>query len=243
MDRKPEEDIRWDEIGETFGLLAAMCRAAGTLFARSPDTSTILSLRNLDGEDSLALAREDPGWAEGLRLLAGYCRQTDVEKAVLDATGDHSTLFVGPTHVLAPPWSSIYLNEGRLFGAATAQVSETYRRFGLQVPNRGQEPEDHIAFELEFVAEMDRRVQRSLERGDVRTAGADLAALDDFLVGHLQVWLGHLLGLVEEKAETAFYGGLAKMTRSLVAMEAQRVAELSTLLDDAPPAAGLGEGL
>lgn len=243
MDRTPEENIPWDEIGETLGLLAAMCRVVGALFARSPDTDTIVSLRDVDAEDNLALNPEDPEWAEGLRLLGGYCCQADLERARLGATGDHSNLFVGPTHVLAPPWSSIYLNERTLFGAATAQVGETYRRFGLQVPNRGQEPEDHIAFELEFVAEMDRRVQSALEREDPVTACEDLAALDDFLVGHVQVWLGRFLSLVEEQAETAFYRGLAKITRSLVAMEAQHVSELRTLLGAAPRAPCSGQGL
>jgi len=65
---------------------------------------------------------------------------------------EFNRLFVGPAAVPAPPYASAYQEEPALMGAPTLEVRAAYRRLGLEVPDQGSTPDDHIAFELDAVA-------------------------------------------------------------------------------------------
>lgn len=53
----------------------------------------------------------------GLLGMVRFC-SSGSEEVVLHAAGvEFHKLFVGPHHVLCPPWGSVYLDGGRLFGA------------------------------------------------------------------------------------------------------------------------------
>ena len=63
-----------------------------------------------------------------------------------------NSLFVGPGKLLAPPYESAYLNENRvLMQQETLSVRKFYEQAGLELICKNHEPDDHIAFELEFV--------------------------------------------------------------------------------------------
>lgn len=58
-------------------------------------------------------------------------------------------LFVGPDHVPAPPYASVYLEEEPLLmGKSTLEVRDLFRSLKLAVPEGG-EPDDFLAYELE----------------------------------------------------------------------------------------------
>lgn len=227
-------DNTMEDATQTFAALAVICDSMARLFAAPPDKAMVEVLREIDSEDTLCLNSEDPDWGAGLHLVAGYCKREGIEQCVLDATGDHSRLFVGPTHVLAPPWSSVYLDDGRLSGPTAQRVAQLFRQHGLQVPKPGQEPADHISYELEFVGELSRRIQASIQAGDCEAARGTAKTLREFCDDSLLPWLEPFLGRVEEHAETDYYRGLAKITRSLVALELGFVVHLSEWLYSTP---------
>ena len=59
-------------------------------------------------------------------------------------------LFVGPAAVVAPPYASVYLDaEPELMGQSTLHMRNLLYELCLCVPREGQDPEDHLACELE----------------------------------------------------------------------------------------------
>ena len=219
-----------EEIGETFGALAMIYNVISRLFADPLDESMLAGLQTIDSEENVLLSPEDPDWMEGLRLIAGYCRGDQPKQRIVEATGDHSQLFVGPCHLLAPPWASVYLDRGMMYGPSTLQVADTYRRFGLTVPKPGTEPDDHIVFEMGFVAELNQKLQTAIEAGDDASATETTGALHRFVGDHMSVWLVPFLRRIEEHAETDFYRRLAKITRAVTSLEERFAGQLSAEL-------------
>jgi len=65
---------------------------------------------------------------------------------------EYARLFVGPFHVEAPPYGSVYLEtNGRLMGESTIAVKKFYQKYGLELDQDFSELPDHISAELEFV--------------------------------------------------------------------------------------------
>ena len=226
-------DNPWIDVGETFAALAAVSALLSRLFASPPDADMFRTLQDLDSEESLLLNEENADWKEGLGLLASFCRGTNAKQRLIDVKGDHSALFVGPGHVMAPPWGSVHLDIGFLHGPSSQKVIAAYRAAGLEPPKPDQEPPDHIAIELDFIAELDKRIAEAAAKADTGAVSQNLESLRGFLNDYVVPWMDKFLKLIEEHAETDFYRGLAKISRAAIEMQQvfadQLVAELKTL--------------
>ncbi len=103
---------------------------------------------------------------------------------------EFTRLFIGPRHVPAPPYESVYRSPARaLMQEITLAVRQKYRTAGLLVRNFNREPDDHIGLELEFMYFLNRQAAAAL--GRQQTAGL-LAAIDwqqQFLAEHLSQWV------------------------------------------------------
>jgi TorA maturation chaperone TorD len=207
------------EVSETFAALSAVSALLSRLFAAPPDEEIFRALQDIDSEESTLLNEEDPDWAEGLRLLAEFCRGDAPEQRMLDVIAEHSRLFVGPGHVQAPPWASVHLDTGMLHGPSSQKILAAYRAAGLQPPKPDQEPPDDIAIELDFVAELNKRIAEALVKTDFAAVSQNLSTLRDFLDNYVASWLDPFLKLVEKHAETDFYLGLTKVARAGVALQ------------------------
>lgn len=154
-----------------FSALFAEPPSASTMdLAASEETAEVLSsLIDLGEFDSYRREVED--WT---RLDA------DAREAWLDKQeGTFNKLFVGPGHLVAPPWESVYSSEdGLLFQRETLDVRGFYRRSGLVVPEQGRQADDHIAFELDYMF-------HEATRDDAES----LDAQRKFVDAHLLAWV------------------------------------------------------
>lgn len=154
-----------------FSALFAEPPSASTMdLAASEETAEVLSSLIDSGElDSYRCEVED--WT---RLGA------DAREAWLDRQeGVFNKLFVGPGHLVAPPWESVYSSEdGLLFQRETLDVRGFYRRSGLAVPEQGRQADDHIAFELDYMF-----------HEAVRDDAESLDAQRRFVNAHLLAWV------------------------------------------------------
>lgn len=122
---------------------------------------------------------------------------------------DQFRLIRGPGKLDAAPWESVHRSaSGLLFQESTMGVRAFYGRFGLEAPNLGIEPDDHISLELGFCAEL---LVRALNAGGQR--GPDecqefLDAHDEFCRDHLLVWAPGFFERLTEAAHTNFYRGI-----------------------------------
>lgn len=147
----------------------------------------------------------------GLRLLQAFSAHWS-DEGLPDLVWDFTRLFIGPAHVLAPPWESVYLSrDGLLFDEQTVQVRRVYARYGLQAPRLNAEPDDHLGLELALMVHLCSLGLNALQQDDVAGLESSLQAQRDFLKEHLLRWAPQCLGLVIQHANSDYYRGAAHL--------------------------------
>lgn len=123
---------------------------------------------------------------------------------------DRSYLFymVGASH--ASPYESVYRTDDHtMMGPATLEVRAAYRAHGLVFDRAATEPDDHVGLELAFAAHL----LGQAAAGDA----AALGACRDFLEEHLLTFAPTYLGILEERAHSAYYRCVACIAQSVLA--------------------------
>jgi TorA maturation chaperone TorD len=213
----PLTQIDWPETLAGEMVVAGLL---GKLWYQFPERSQYDSLLAADVFTEAPFAADQPVVAAGLAQLQAWQGQlgrrlSDDEFDPLMA--DYTRLFVGPGQVLAPPWESVYFNDERLlFQVPTLQVRAWYRRFGLETAGEQTEPDDHIGLELAFLAHLGRLGLQAAEARRAEKLPELLDAQRAFLAGHLLKWAPAWCCAVEAQASTAFYSGLARLTRGVL---------------------------
>ena len=149
--------------------------------------------------------------ADALALMCeGLAAGADNENLVWE----YRRLFVGPGHLPAPPWGSVYTDrECVVFGEATLALRAWMRRVGVARTADERTPEDHIGLMLALLSYL------AEERPDL---------VDEYLRDHLLTWALHYLEALEAAADHPFYQGLAALTRStLLGLQAARGLEVT----------------
>jgi len=186
-------------------------------------------LASLSAEELLAdwpLASNDPVTKRGLQLLRALFDRAQPAELLPALREDHTALFIGLMQVDAPPWESVYLSRDHLiFDQQTLEVREFYARFGLQIPKLDREPDDHIGYELLFLAHLMAQAAQALDAGDAATAVHALEAARTFFAAHPQQWAAFFIARLTQRARTDYYRGLACLLEG--SMKA-----LAPLLDD-----------
>lgn len=156
--------------------------------------------------DALAAADAEDfagGWPfalEGDVLAAVELMQQGLAAPREDLMWEFRRLFVGPGALAAPPWGSTYTDrDGVVFGDSHTRLVEFMRANGIIRLVDEHTPVDHIGLELHLMA---------------WTARNRPEALREFLGNHLLTWSSHFLDELQRRSASAFYRGLALLTRS-----------------------------
>ncbi|MEC4271923.1 molecular chaperone TorD family protein [Adlercreutzia sp. R25] len=115
----------------------------------------------------------------------------------------------------AVPYESVYTSpEGILMQDSRDDAVRVYRRHGLAIPQDLNVPEDHLVFELEFMAHLSGRIAEALKAdGDARGLMEAQAA---FIDGHLLNWVPRLLDRVRKFARLPFYPAITQIALSYI---------------------------
>ena len=175
-----------------------------------PDENLVSMLNNLS-KSSHELYPELAGSIPGMG---------DVESLKVD----YAKLFVGPYELLAPPYGSVYLEDGRLMGNSTMDVRNRYSEEGLEITLR--EFPDHIAMELEFMYFLISREVEAINRSDSEEALRYLERQKAFLEIHLGAWVSALAEKIEKNSDTEFYRSISHATESFVRKDLEDLCEL-----------------
>ncbi len=127
---------------------------------------------------------------------------------------DYAQLFVGPFKLLAPPYGSFYLEDGRIMGESTIDVRNWYEKEGLDVVIK--DAPDHITMELEFMYYLIARQTQTTNKGNLQDIQLYQQKQKSFLYVHLAGWLPEFAENVQKNAHTDFYKKLAKLTKIFV---------------------------
>lgn len=187
------------------------------LFYEPPKLDFVHVLVEDDLFDCWTLESAQPEMATGLALLRGFTNgwqddQFDALKA------DYARLFVGPNHLLAPPWESVYRSYDRtLFGKATLDVRQHYQRFGMPIPKLNTEPDDHVGLEFRFITQLARLGLAAIEQNQPEMLASLLQEMRAFMEDHLLKWSPEFLRAVIDHSETDLYCGAAHLALGCLA--------------------------
>lgn len=142
--------------------------------------------------------------------------------------------FIGVTQdreQVAFPYESVYTSpEHLLMQDARDEVLAAYRAAKVVLVDEACEPEDHLAFELEFMQLLGERAAEALEAGDDGSCANLLEARRAFLEEHLLNWVPDFADDVQRVARTGFYRALADIVLGVLETDQ---AFLEDVLDDA----------
>lgn len=152
--------------------------------------------------------------------------------AALDRLGDEYTrLLIGPHKLPAPPWESVYVTKERtLFQENTLKVRRTYLKYQFLPANYPHEADDHLAFELDFMAHLARLTSASFDEHSTADAKQLLHDQKTFLDEHLLVWIGGFARDIQNSKTHYFYPQMAALTKQFLHTDHQVLDELLSLL-------------
>ena len=201
---------------------ALALKLAAAAFYLAPSKSFLTMLN----DDALLvewpLAPDSPVTVQGLELLRLALADAHPDRLLRQLRSDYTALFVGLEQVGAPPWESVYLSHDHLlFEEQTLAVRDFYARFGLQIPKVDREPDDHIGYELLFLAHLLEEAARLAAEDQPQQVQVRMEAAREFLDAHPQQWAGEFTTRVLERATTDYYRGWALLlTGSLLGLAA-----------------------
>lgn len=187
----------------------------------------------------LEFAEDGTKVADGYRTIVEYLRHRNRStRQDLAVDYAHTFLCAGTyDHVLAPPYESVFTSKQRLLmqGARDGALAY-YRSEELELPADNTTPEDHLGFELQFVATMIDRSSEALTAENDERFIELVKKQRGFLKYHQENWLPLFCDAIDTYCQTDFYHGVADLTRGYLEMERSVLddiaAELSIEDDD-----------
>ncbi|CDX00165.1 Cytoplasmic chaperone TorD [Desulfitobacterium hafniense] len=195
------------------------------LYPPQAEQVTMILQRQLFKEFPLDIADEQ--YQEALDNLVRWTNEncaSDLVNVTSSLNKDYAALFIGPSHLAAPPWESVYRTEEKLtFGEPTLEVREWYQRCGLEFVHKNSEPDDHFGLELEFMSKLIAHELRAREEDDVLKADGLACEQLAFLGEHLLRWAKEFTQDVQASAQTLYYQGLAQLAYSYLIWDGKQL--------------------
>lgn len=140
---------------------------------------------------------------------------------------EFANLFQIPTGRQVTPIESVYRSAsfeedcwtfGRLRGPSWAEVMSAYSSAGFE-PAKDSYEADHIACELQFLAELCAREAEAVASDDFQSVGALRADQKKFMDRHLLSWIHLLRHRVEQVSDNPYYVNLVHFVEDVLSLE------------------------
>lgn len=191
-------------------------RFLGSALGDDPGLGTIQLVRDPDFLGDIPFAGDNPNVQKGIASLEEWgtsVAEADDETLRAEAAEEWFRICATPGRAVAPPWQSYYTDEeSLLFSKETLQVRKWYKKYGLQSGKLNQEPDDHIAIMLSFLAFLAHEELEALNRGDSDAVAKLQKDQRAFLADHVQTFLPIWAERIVANSGNALYTGLALLT-------------------------------
>lgn len=192
--------------------IVSVCNALGPFYLKDPaQDACVLPLYRTVG--ALDVDDAELEWpfvnADCARRCLGMMQNgLDAGVPGQDVVDAYRRLMVGPGHLQAPPWGSVYTDHDQvIFGESTLALRQWMRQQGIDRLGDEATPEDQFGLMLMLLGWI---VQHKPE------------ATEEYLQDHLLTWSSHYLAILAEAADQPFFEGLAKLTaETLEGLQAQ----------------------
>lgn len=209
---------------------ASYYRMLASLFYRELGSEQIARLAQTD---FTGLDAGEELMGEGYALIAHAVRKPDRatrQKLAVDYARVFLAAGVYDDH-RAIPYESVFTSEdGLLMQDARDDVYRRYCAEHVGVDEDSHEPEDHIAFECEFMSTLAERADDALQAGDFHEAHRLMSASHDFHRTHLENWIDAFCDRIDSCAQTEFYRGVSKLARGFIAMDRDSIEDIVDVL-------------
>lgn len=188
-------------------LLAEDAATLAILQDRELSPEILAELNALDFPNNLAMLPNDAAAAKIYALMheasTSSLLRADADADAMDElAADFAAIYLTGAHG-ASPYESYWLSDDHLLcQEAMFDLRTLYGEAGLAVPNWRMRPDDHLLFQLQFVAHLLGRIE----------GNDDWRSLAEFLDYHLLRWLPDFAVRVAYRCYTPFYAALALLT-------------------------------
>lgn len=223
-DEVPEGSPR-AELIEIFEERASFYRLLSSLYFKEVSAVFIKELAQMD------LPIEDDGslLGEGYHRLRRYLVKRGPDPRT-DLAVDYARVFLAAGTYegeSAVPYESIYTSkEGLIMQEARDEVRKIYIQNSVNVSASLNMPEDHLSFELEFLAIMSDRAIEAVRVNDRDLFTENIAIQRDFIVQHPLAWIEALREKVEACSKRAFYPAIAMITEGYLEKDCELLDEI-----------------
>ena len=156
-----------------------------------------------------------PPAASSARELLSAAENDDLNEILVE----YSHLFIGPFNIPAPPYGSVYLDEGRMMGDSTIKAVEFYRESGLELDESFPDVPDHISVEFEFMQHLCHQQWKAEVNDDVRIALSQVRRQLEFATRFLINWLPRFSASILEHTDNAFYVALISNLTTVIDLD------------------------
>ncbi|MCU7834560.1 MAG: molecular chaperone TorD family protein [gamma proteobacterium symbiont of Taylorina sp.] len=176
-----------------------------TLHDREPDNAILQELKRIDFPYCLThIPDSGPGSEAVLLLKETLLKISDKvdDKTLNDLAADYASIYL--THnISASPEESVWLDEDNLICQQSMfDVRHWYKTYALEIPNWRKRPDDHLVYELQFIAHL-------LDKDENKQT---LEKAATFMDEHLLRWLGNFGEQVLGRCDTQYFAGISALT-------------------------------
>jgi TorA maturation chaperone TorD len=159
------------------------------------------------------------------RTADALSKQVDI--LIDNLSSEYVRLFYGPDVLPAPPWESVYATGQQvLFQESTLNVRRAFVKWGYLPQGYPNEPDDHLAYELDFMYNLAKQTHERFIAGEYTKAKATLEDQQLFLQDHLLKWVGKFSERLQEFKEQNFYSQCAEFLVFFLKSDNDVLAEL-----------------
>jgi TorA maturation chaperone TorD len=167
---------------------------------------------------------------EGVKNILAFFEINEPEKIFEQLHWDYTRMFIGPYELPAPLWESAYLNkDGLLFQKETLMVRQEYLKYNLLPAQFGQEADDHLGLELDFIYQLNQVAMEAIKQGDIAKATEILTDQAKFIEQHLLKWVPLLKEKIITHAKFDFYKGMVKILHGFLEIDQSALEEVVTI--------------
>lgn len=198
-------------------------------FMKEPTQADLNFVKRIICANDTPFLEESALISKGAEQVKTYCQLNDTaDEGVYDRLHwDYTRLFVGPLELPAPPWESVYRNKDRLlFQEETLRVRRFYLKYFLLPVEYGQEADDHLGLELDFMSHLNELTLKAIDQREFAELIKLLTDQQLFLAEHLLQWAPELADKVITHAQTDYFRGMAKLLKGFLILDGEALAEL-----------------
>lgn len=144
---------------------------------------------------------------------------------------EYLRLFVGPGHVLCPPYEAVHRKDrpkferGLVMGPSTADVQQAYLEAGLNLAETYTDLPDHIAAEMEFMHFLCAEETKLATQGNNQESTKMRRIQREFHKNHIEPWVGDFADCILHSTTSPFYRVTANVLKAFAKSDADYLTE------------------